>query len=81
MDICFEKYFELSKDEYSKIKKIIDNNIDTFESILVPIHNLIDLYKKTYNNYCYYPYNYYCIKNVFVLLVNIMNIAKNIIIF
>ena len=42
MNICFEKYFELSKDEYSKIKKIIDNNIDTFESILAPIHNLID---------------------------------------
>ena len=58
MDICFEKYFELSKDEYSKI-----NNIDTFESILAPIYNLIDLYKKSYNNYCYYPYNYYCIKN------------------
>ena len=46
MDICFEKYFELSKDGYSKIKKFRDNNIDTFESILAPIHNLIDLYKK-----------------------------------
>ena len=63
MDICFEKYFELSKDEYSKIKKFLDNNIDTFESILAPIHDFIDLYKKFYNNYCYYPYNYYCIKN------------------
>ena len=63
MDICFEKYFELSKDEYSEIKKFIDNNIDTFESILAPIHNLTDLYKKVYNNYCYYPYHYYCIKN------------------
>ena len=63
MDICFGKYFELSKDEYSKIKKFIDNNINTFESILAPIHNLIDLYKKPYNNYCYYSYNYYCKKN------------------
>ena len=63
MDICFEKYFELSKDESSKIKKIIDNNIDTFESILAPIHNLIHSHKKSYNNHCYYPYNYYCIKN------------------
>ena len=63
MDICFEKYFELSKDEYSKIKKFIDNNIDTFESILAPMHDFIDLHKKFYNNYCYYPYNYYCIKN------------------
>ena len=53
MDICFEKYFELSKDEYSKIRKFIDNNIDTFESIQAPIHNLIDLYKKFYNNNCY----------------------------
>ena len=63
MDICFERYFELSKDEYSKIKKIIDNNIDTFESILAPIHDFIDLCKKVHNNYCYYQYNYYCIKN------------------
>ena len=31
MNICFERYFELSRDEYSKIKKFIDNNIDTFE--------------------------------------------------
>ena len=84
MDICFEKYFELSKDEYSKIKKFIDNNIYTFESILAPIRDFVDLYKKVYNNYCYYPYNYYCIKNyinVFVLLVNIANFVKNIIIF
>ena len=59
MDICYERYFELSKDEYSKIKKIIDNNIDTFESILAPIHDFVNLYKKIHNNYCYYSYNYY----------------------
>ena len=46
MDICFERYFELSKDEYSKIKKIIDDNIDTFESMLAPIHVFTDLCKK-----------------------------------
>ena len=66
MNICFEKYFELSKNEYSKIKKFIDNNIDTFESILAPIHDFIDLYKKVYNNYCNYPYKKIiknCIKN------------------
>ena len=65
MDICFERYFELSKDEYSKINKykFIDNNIDTFESILAPIHDFIDLYKKSYNNYCYYPFNFHFIKN------------------
>ena len=53
MNICYEKYFKLSKDEYSKIKKFINDNIDTFESILAPIHDSIDLYKKCYNNYCY----------------------------
>ena len=46
MDICFEKYFQLSKDEYSKIKKFINNNIDTFESILAPIHDFRICIKK-----------------------------------
>ena len=63
MDICFERYFELSKNEYSKIKKIVDKNIDTFESILAPIHDFVDLYKKSYNNYRYYPFNFHFIKN------------------
>ena len=63
IDICFERYFELSKDEYSKIKKLIDNNIDTFESILAPIHDFIDLYKKSCNNYRYYPFNFHLLKN------------------
>ena len=51
MDICFERYFELSRNEYSKIKKFIDNNIDTFESILAPTHSFADLYR-------YYPFNF-----------------------
>ena len=51
MDICFERYFELSRNEYSKIKKFIDNNIDTFESILAPAHSFADLYR-------YYPFNF-----------------------
>ena len=55
IDICYERYFKLSKDEYSKIKKFIDDNIETFESMLAPIHDSIDLYKKCYNNYCYCP--------------------------
>ena len=38
MDICYEKYFELSKDEYSKIKEFIDNNIDIIESTLAPMN-------------------------------------------
>ena len=62
IDICYEKYFELSKDEYSKIKKIIDDNIDTFESMLAPIHDSIDLYKRCYNNYCYCPCSCHCLK-------------------
>ena len=63
MDIYFQRYFELSKDEYSKIKNFIDNNIDTLESILAPIHDFVDLYKKSYNNYHYYPFNFLFIKN------------------
>ena len=62
MDICYERYFKLSKDEYSKIKKFIDDNIDTFESMLAPIHDSIDLYKKCYNNYCYCPCSCHCLK-------------------
>ena len=60
MNICSERYFELSKDEYSIIKKFTDNNIDTFESILAPIHNFIDLSRKYYDNYCYCPCNCHC---------------------
>ena len=48
MDVCYERYFKLAKDEYSKIKKIICDNIYTFESMLAPIHGSIDLYKKCY---------------------------------
>ena len=65
MNICCERYFELSKDEYYKIKKFIDDNIDTFESILAPIHGSIDSYKKCYNCYCYCycSCDYFCLKN------------------
>ena len=63
IDICYERYFELSRDEYSKIKKFIDDDIDTFESMLTPIQDLIDLYKKFYNDYYYYPFNFQYIKN------------------
>ena len=64
MDICCERYFESSKDEHSKIKKFIDNNIDTFESILAPIHHFIDLCRKSYNNYRYHICNCYCKKKL-----------------
>ena len=61
IDICYERYFKLLKDEYSKIKKFIDDNIDTFESMLAPIHDSIDLYKKCYKN-CYCPCSCHCLK-------------------
>ena len=32
MNICCERYFKLSQDEYLEIKKFIDNNIDIIES-------------------------------------------------
>ena len=57
MDICYEKYFELSKDEYSKIKEFIDNNIDIIESTLAPMNDYFDSCKKCYSHYycsCYY---------------------------
>ena len=54
MDICFERYFELSRDEYSKI--------DTVESILAPMHELFDLSKKCYDSYCYCPCKCHCKK-------------------
>ena len=41
------------------IKKITDDNIDSFESILALMHDFIDLYKKIYNGYYYYYYYYY----------------------
>ena len=64
--ICYERYFELSKDEYYKIKKFIDDNIDSFESIPAPMHDFIDLYKKIYNDYYYYyhSFNFHYIKKL-----------------
>ena len=62
IDICHERYFKLLKDEYSKTKKFIDDNIDTFESMLASIHSSIDLYKKCYNNYFHCPCSCHCLK-------------------
>ena len=63
IDICFEWYFKLSLDEYSKIKEFIDNNIDTVESILAPMHEFFDLSKKFYDSYCYCSCNCHFKKN------------------
>ena len=63
MNICAEKCFNLTQDEYSKIKKFIDNSIDTAESILAPMHEFFDLSKKCSDSYCYCPCNCHCKKN------------------
>ena len=65
------------------MKKIIDNNIDTVESKLAPMHEFFDLSKKCYDSYCYCPRNCHCKKNnrkcVCVLLINILNFVKKIV--
>ena len=82
MSICSERYFKLSQNEYSKIKEFIDNNINTVEAILAPMHKFFDLSKKCYNGYC--PCNCHhekIIKNVCVLLIDIENFVKKIVLF
>ena len=63
MNICSERYFKLSQNEYSKIKEFMDNNIDTVEAILAPIHAFFYLSKKCYDSYCYCPCNCHCKQN------------------
>ena len=58
MNICKERFFELTQDEYLKIKKFIDNNIDVIEYAFAPIINYFDLYKKCYNHYYCSCYTY-----------------------
>ena len=43
MNICKERFFELTQDEYLKIKKFVHNNIDVIEYVFVPIINYFDL--------------------------------------
>ena len=50
MNICCERYFKLSQDEYLEIKYII-------ESTLAPMNDYFDSFKKYYSHYycsCYY---------------------------
>ena len=63
MNICCERFFKLSRDEYLKIKEFIDNNIDIIESILGPMNDYFDLFKKCYSQY-YCSYYYYHKKKV-----------------
>ena len=58
MNICRERYFKLSQDEYLKIKDFVDNNIDIIEYAFAPMIDYFDLCKKCYSHYycqCYYP--------------------------
>ena len=67
MNICCERYFKLSHDELLEIKEFIDNNIDIIESALAPMHDYFDLYKKCFNHYYCWCYNYHKkkVKNIF----------------
>ena len=53
----FSYLIDISRDEYSKIKEFIDNNIDTVESMLAPMHEFFDLSIKCYDSCCYCPCN------------------------
>ena len=59
VNICYERYFKLSQDEYLKIKEFINNNIDIIESALGPMNDYFDLYKKCYCHYYCLCYNYH----------------------
>ena len=63
MSICAEKYFKLTQDEYLKTKKFIDDNIDTVEAMLAPMHEFFDLSKKCYDSYCYCLCDCHCKQN------------------
>ena len=77
MNICCERYFKLSQDEYLKIKKIIDNNIDIIESTLACMNDYFDLFKKCYGHYYCSCYYYHKKKlYVFFLKIDIKNFMK-----
>ena len=57
MNICCERYFKLSQNEYLEIKKFISNNMDINESTLAPMNDYFDSFKKCYSHYycsCFY---------------------------
>ena len=68
MNICCERYFKLSQDEYLEIKKFIDNHMDIIESAFAPMIDYFDLYRECYNHYyCSCNSHYYKkkVKNIF----------------
>ena len=77
MNICCERYFKLSQDEYLEIKKFIDNNMDIIESALAPMNDYFDSYKKCYSHYYCSCYYYHKKKlYIFFLRINIKNFMK-----
>ena len=58
LNICKERLFELTQDEYLKIKKFIDNNIDVIDYAFALIINYFGFYKKLYSHYYFSCYNY-----------------------
>ena len=77
MNICCERYFKLSQDEYLEMKKFIDNNIDIIESTLAPMNDYIDSCKKCYSHYYCSCYYYHKKKlYVFFLRIDIKNFMK-----
>ena len=67
MNICCERYFKLSQDEYLEIKKFIDNNMDIIESAFAPMIDYFDLYKKCYSHYYCTCHSYYYKKKVKII--------------
>ena len=65
MNICCER-----SDEYLKIKEFINNNIDIIESVLAPMNDYFDLYKKCYGHYYCLCYNYHNKKVRYIFLLN-----------
>ena len=68
MNICRERYFKLSQDEYLEMKKFIDNNMDIIESAFAPMVDYFDLYRKCYSHHycsCYSHYYKKKVKNIF----------------
>ena len=59
MNICRERYFKLSQEEYLEIKNFIDNNIDIIESMLTPMNDYFDSCKKCYSHYYCSCYHYH----------------------
>ena len=68
MNICCERYFKLSQDQYLEIKKFIENNMGFIESAFAPMIDYFDLYKKCYIHYycsCYSHYYKKKVKDIF----------------